>query len=180
MRNLLLGVALSALLFAALPQSAQQRSNTSRPRAGVTNSAGPNVLPKSDGVNLVGSPISVVGGRVHINAAEVGMPAHSKIGGVAVNGLPDDVLAEGFIQWATGLDPVMRIDAGENNGLEVRSDSGVGITADGRIDLNSAGVRLQPSGIPVYANNAAATAGGLIPGMLYRTGGDPDQLCIVH
>lgn len=36
------------------------------------------------------------------------------------------------------------------------------------------------SSIPVFANNAAAITGGLTAGMLYRTGGDPDLLCIVH
>jgi hypothetical protein len=36
------------------------------------------------------------------------------------------------------------------------------------------------SSVPVYANNAAAVAGGLTAGMLYRTGGDPDPVCIVH
>jgi hypothetical protein len=33
---------------------------------------------------------------------------------------------------------------------------------------------------PIYANNAAAVTGGLIVGSLYRLGGDPDHLCIVH
>lgn len=33
---------------------------------------------------------------------------------------------------------------------------------------------------PIYANNAAAIAGGLTLGMLYRTGADPDTLCVVH
>lgn len=33
---------------------------------------------------------------------------------------------------------------------------------------------------PVYANNAAAVAGGLGVGEVYRTGGNPDLLCIVH
>lgn len=31
-----------------------------------------------------------------------------------------------------------------------------------------------------YANNAAAIAGGLVAGDLYRTGADPDVVCIVH
>jgi hypothetical protein len=35
-------------------------------------------------------------------------------------------------------------------------------------------------GLPAYANNAAAIAAGLVAGKLYRTGGDPDQICIVH
>lgn len=34
--------------------------------------------------------------------------------------------------------------------------------------------------LPVYANNSAALAGGLQVGDLYRTGDDPDQVCIVH
>jgi len=40
------------------------------------------------------------------------------------------------------------------------------------------GLRLMTT--PVYANNAAAIAGGLGVGTAYRTGADPDQLCIVH
>ena len=39
---------------------------------------------------------------------------------------------------------------------------------------------LQVTGLPVYANNAAAIAGGLTVGALYRTGGDPDVVCVVH
>lgn len=35
-------------------------------------------------------------------------------------------------------------------------------------------------GIPVFANNAAAITGGLSVGALYRTGGNPDPVCIVH
>lgn len=34
--------------------------------------------------------------------------------------------------------------------------------------------------LPVYANNAAAIAGGLVAGNLYRTGGNPDPVCVVH
>ncbi len=35
-------------------------------------------------------------------------------------------------------------------------------------------------GLPVYANNAAAIAGGLVIGDFYRGGGDPDPIYIVH
>jgi len=31
-----------------------------------------------------------------------------------------------------------------------------------------------------YANNAAAISGGLVAGQFYRTGGDPDTICVVH
>ena len=40
--------------------------------------------------------------------------------------------------------------------------------------------KLQVVGLPVYANNAAAVAGGLTAGAFYRTGGDPDPVCVVH
>lgn len=43
-----------------------------------------------------------------------------------------------------------------------------------------ANVPIRIIGVPEYANNAAAIAGGLTKGSLYRTGGDPDALCIVH
>ena len=36
------------------------------------------------------------------------------------------------------------------------------------------------AGVPAYADNAAAIAGGLEAGNIYRTNGDPDILCIVH
>ena len=39
---------------------------------------------------------------------------------------------------------------------------------------------LQVVGLPVYANNAAAVAGGLTVGAFYRTGADPDPVCVVH
>ena len=38
----------------------------------------------------------------------------------------------------------------------------------------------QLTSLPAYANNAAAVGGGLTAGMLYRTNGDPDLVCVVH
>jgi hypothetical protein len=40
--------------------------------------------------------------------------------------------------------------------------------------------KLHVVGLPVYANNAAALAGGLTAGAFYRTNGDPDAVCVVH
>jgi hypothetical protein len=40
--------------------------------------------------------------------------------------------------------------------------------------------KLHVTGLPTYANNAAAVAGGLTAGAFYRTGGDPDVVCVVH
>jgi len=34
--------------------------------------------------------------------------------------------------------------------------------------------------LSIYANNAAAIAGGLVAGQLYRTNADPDTICVVH
>ena len=34
--------------------------------------------------------------------------------------------------------------------------------------------------LPIYISNAAALAGGVPVGACYRTGGDPDVICIVH
>ena len=39
---------------------------------------------------------------------------------------------------------------------------------------------LRCQNLPIYANNAAAVAGGLRPGQFYRTGADPDPVCVVH
>jgi hypothetical protein len=40
--------------------------------------------------------------------------------------------------------------------------------------------KLQVVGLPVYANQTAATGAGLTAGAFYRTGTDPDQVCVVH
>jgi hypothetical protein len=34
--------------------------------------------------------------------------------------------------------------------------------------------------LPAYPTNADALAGGLVPGQLYRSGSDPDVVCVVH
>ncbi len=42
------------------------------------------------------------------------------------------------------------------------------------------GSKMGVVGLPIYKNNAAALAGGLSIGAFYRTGGDPDLVCVVH
>jgi hypothetical protein len=44
--------------------------------------------------------------------------------------------------------------------------------------LNGASLLL--TNVPVFADNATALAGSLPVNAIYRTGSDPDQLCIVH
>jgi len=53
------------------------------------------------------------------------------------------------------------------------------VTGTKRLEIEASGHIIIPS-LPEYANNTAATGGGLTAGHLYRTGGDPDTVCIVH
>jgi hypothetical protein len=53
-----------------------------------------------------------------------------------------------------------------------------GTTLGERMRVKPAGVTIYS--LPVYANNAAAAAGGLVAGDLYRTNGDPDAVCVTH
>jgi len=48
------------------------------------------------------------------------------------------------------------------------------------LPVASGGTGRGAGALPVYANNAAAIAGGLAVGDFYRTGADPDPVCVVH
>lgn len=50
--------------------------------------------------------------------------------------------------------------------------------AAGQVQLNTNHINLPH--LQIFANNAAAISGGLVVGDLYRTGADPDVVCIVH
>lgn len=57
--------------------------------------------------------------------------------------------------------------------LAFRDNSGIfhdvaNLSDTGRVDLL------------IFENNAAAIGGGLLAGDFYRTGGDPDLVCVVH
>lgn len=75
-------------------------------------------------------------------------------------------------------------EAGFYHGLYIRGASIVSggnlITSNVFSVAKTGRVTLTTTGVPVYANNAAALAGGLTAGQLYRTGADPDPVCIVH
>ncbi len=45
---------------------------------------------------------------------------------------------------------------------------------------NQNGGAIRLPNLPVYANNAAAKAAGLVAGNLYRTSGDPSTVCVVY
>ena len=74
------------------------------------------------------------------------------------------------------------VGAGSTNyGLYIEEPTGgtnnVGAYIDSSIVVNE---NVSFPGLSAYANNAAAIAGGLVVGDLYRTGGDPDVVCVVH
>lgn len=52
--------------------------------------------------------------------------------------------------------------------------------ADSAGGTQNARVEIPLANLGSYANNAAAVVGGLVVGSLYRTGGDPDAICVVH
>ena len=56
---------------------------------------------------------------------------------------------------------------------------GVGVNM-GTTNASSFNSTFGVGGLPAHANNAAARAGGLTTGAFYRTGADPDVVCVVH
>lgn len=67
-------------------------------------------------------------------------------------------------------------------GFYTLSTERMSILEGGNVGINSTNPtsKLQVVGLVIHANNAAAVAGGLTVGAFYRTGGDPDPVCVVH
>lgn len=89
---------------------------------------------------------------------------------------------EGVYRGSVGRDGGGTICSGApSNATSVRGAAGVvlGDTA-GAFFVGNTLFKFLLARVPTYANNAAAIAGGLTAGNVYRTGGDPDTLCIVH
>lgn len=64
----------------------------------------------------------------------------------------------------------------------VLADAKLTVLSNGNVGIGTTGPtsKLQVVGIPIFATNATAITGGLTAGAFYRTGTDPDHLCIVH
>lgn len=88
-----------------------------------------------------------------------------------------------------GAGPLMLLE-NQSNGFILQCGSGAGggtgagtwtltqagdMRAAGRINFSNGTTNT----IPTFANNAAAVLGGLNPGDVYKTGGDPDLLAVV-
>jgi hypothetical protein len=88
-----------------------------------------------------------------------------------------------LVAYTTGtpVTPITRLQFGDYAGTMTGIDflfagaARASVTSDGV--LHAAGVNAT---LAVYANNAAAVAGGLAAGRFYRNGADPDVVCVVH
>lgn len=58
----------------------------------------------------------------------------------------------------------------------------VSVTSAGNVGIGTTtpNSKLAVVGLPVFADNASAITGGLSVGDFYRTGADPDPVCVVH
>jgi hypothetical protein len=101
--------------------------------------------------------------------------------------LQTDITATNGIFLSTSGATVLIVSSGQ---MEVSSQGEVDFISDANINFsagtivsfvsNAATAKYEFSNIPVFANNAAAIAGGLSAGMIYRTGANPDPVCIVN
>jgi hypothetical protein len=79
---------------------------------------------------------------------------------------------------ATGTAPLAVTSTTEVANL--RAATATDLAAGSILTVAKGGTGRDAGSIPVYANNAAAIAGGLAVGDFYRTGADPDPVCVVH
>src|SRR5580658_103912 len=132
--------------------------------------AGLNIGAPGCGIGLAGGPteaddIAILAGSIEIQALEsaatLAVEADSDIDVTSNNG---------------GFNIAANRGSFNSNGLLEF------ISTAGAISFQSqlATPKYQFVGIPVFANNAAAIAGGLAAGDLYRTGANPDPVCVVH
>jgi hypothetical protein len=109
------------------------------------------------------SKLHVTGGSAFITGDSGGLAA-SAGAGLALKESASGAEVFGF-DYGTGIPKSLILQSPGGN-------VGIGTTAPTS--------KLQVVGLSVFANNAAAVAGGLTAGAFYRTGGDPDVVCVVH
>jgi len=79
---------------------------------------------------------------------------------------------------ATGTAPLAVTSTTEVANL--RAATATDLAAGSILTVAKGGTGRGAGALPIYANNAAAVAGGLAVGDFYRTGADPDPVCVVH
>lgn len=96
-----------------------------------------------------------------------------------------------FLAWATGPNSLNMVQYASSHAtlanqawINAAGTSNVLVLLTGgteRMRIKSTGkINVTIANLPAYANNAAALAGGLVSGDLYRTNADPDTVCVVH
>lgn len=140
--------------------------------------AGVYTAPSSTGKHVVTATVTSGPTTVFSNAA-VNVQAYSPAGiealtfGAHLTGGPYD----GTVPVTIGTDAT---DANTPSATVARDGSGDFSAGTITADELATGILQLSTLPPVYANNAAAIAGGLTAGGIYRLGIDPDQICITH
>lgn len=135
-------------------------------------------LGTSGGAGVSGTSNSGTGAGVYGEMTSGGLATSSGVYGRVTGAVGSGVYGEATS--ATGI----------NFGVYGKSSSPAGwglytpnnMFAGGKVSIGTASTtsNLQVAGLQIFANNAAAIAGGLAVGAFYRTGGDPDFVCVVH
>jgi hypothetical protein len=112
----------------------------------------------------------VVSGTSGNQFAQVDAPTGSNSGMI----LSENGVATGYIYHLSGIDGTIIAGSGEGTIATFLTNGKVGI---GTISPHSA---LAVVGLPIYATNILALAGGLTAGDFYRTNAATDLVCVVH
>lgn len=116
------------------------------------------------------------------NLANLGVLTFAAAGYISGNlgiGVAKPASATNRVQIRVGADNDLYIQNVTDTAVKFNATNAAG-AANIPMHFDASRFRFLLSGIPVYANNAAAVAGGLQAGDKYRTGADPDYECIVH